>query len=53
MEDNSPLEFTNEELAEMDLNCAGREYSFETRIMEDTGDIIGILPSLTTKKSRR
>lgn len=35
--------FTNDELTEMALNCAGREYSFETWIMEDTGDMVGIL----------
>ena len=43
MEDNSSLEFKKEELAEMALNCAGREYSFETWIMEDTGDMVEIL----------
>ena len=43
MEENPSSEFTNDELAEMALNCAGREFSFEAWIMEDTGDMVGIL----------
>ena len=43
VENNSSPEFTNDELIEMALNCAGREYSFEAWVMEDNGDMVGIL----------